>query len=168
LNDAKKSAATLAQQFPQSASVLGKVQAEVDQAVEEWKAIADADFGNEEVAFDFNISFRGPKSSCERVRAAVQRAADDAIIQELIGFRLGIAPKCGHLLVLDPKDPQHLECISITGDELIKRVLDLGGKIVSAEELKEFEASLDDSDDADDDGLEDDDSDDDCNDDDES
>jgi hypothetical protein len=138
LHALKDGAATLAAQFPSCASELGAIQTDVDQVLQKWQAIVNADLENEEVEFKLDINLRGPKRRMEKVKAAVTEAVDDAIIMAVIDLRLGIAPKCGHLLVLDPEDPQHLECISITGEALKQRVLMLGGTIMSDSEVRAF------------------------------
>jgi hypothetical protein len=138
LHAVKDGAAALAAQFPGSASGLGAIATDVDQVLQKWQAIVNADLENEEVEFKLYLSLRGPKCKMEKVKAAVAKAADDAIIMAVIELRLGIDPDRGDLVVLDPQDPQHLECISITGDALKQRVCELGGTIVSDSEVREF------------------------------
>jgi len=138
LNAAKDGAATLAAQFPGRASELAAIQADADQLLQKWQAIVNADFANEEVEFDLDVSIRGPKARIEPLKAAVTKAVDDAIILAVIDLRLGIAPGCGHLLILDEDGPEHIEGTSITGDALKQRVTELGGTIVSDEEVQNF------------------------------
>lgn len=137
LSAIKDGAATLAAQFPARAKELEVIQADVDHVLQAWQSIVEVDLANEEVEFDLNVNLRGPKWKIERVKAAVTRAADDAILKELLVFRVGIAP-CGHLVVLDPQEPQHIDCISITGDALKQRVQELGGTLATEAEVREF------------------------------
>ena len=138
LNGAKDTAATLAAQFPGRAPELSVIQTDVDQVLQMWQAIVNADFANEEVKFDLDVSISGPKARIEPLKEAVTKAVDDAIIMAVIDLRLGIAPGCGHLLILDEDGPQHIEGTSITGDALKQRVTELGGTIVSDEDVQNF------------------------------
>lgn len=106
--------------------------------LQKWEAIVDADLANEEDEFNLDLILRGPKGKIDKVRAAVTKALDDAMIEAAIDLRLGVDPESGHLVVLDPQDPQHIDCISITGDALKQRVEEFGGTVVSASEVQAF------------------------------
>jgi hypothetical protein len=157
LKNAKDGAVNLAAEFPNWATELETIGRKLGEVAAEWEAIAAADLGNEEQSFARSISIRGPKTRIAAIQAAVNRAADDAIINALVDYRLGIVPATGQLLVIGD-EPQLIEGLSITGEELERRVEELGGTLASEEEVTSSLATLERSDDEesdeDDDGEE--------------
>lgn len=113
----------------------------LDRLIESWKSFLTADFCDEEVLFQFYVSVVGPRSKIRTFESSVNQALDDAFLEMVKDLPLTLTSDASAAIV----SREGLQTVPtvLKGNALSQRINELGGNLLSPEQVDEVFGSID-------------------------